>query len=152
MLTDIALDADGTIIGIDPGIHAPTTKPRILKIDPETGNTRVISSSAQFHSPTKLAIGEDGDIYISDLHADPLSLGITTGTIFKLSASTNALTVHATGTKVSAPFGLTLGNAGDPSWQTSINAFAFRILKSKTTSPLPPTKDLICLLSLTEAF
>lgn len=116
LLTDIALDANGNIIAIDPGIYPTNAKPKILKIDPNTGLTQVLNSSNKLHSPTKLAVHQNGDIYISDLHADPNALGITTGTIFKLNPRSNILTVHATGEHVRAPFGLTLSNTGNPTW------------------------------------
>ncbi|MFT5366790.1 MAG: choice-of-anchor B domain-containing protein [Candidatus Latescibacterota bacterium] len=120
LLTDIALDPNGNIIAIDPGIYPLNAKPKILKINPETGATQVLSSNGQLHSPTKLAIHQNGDIYISDRHADPHTLGITTGTIFKLDPQFNTLTVHATGPNISAPFGLTISNTGNPTW-TNIN-------------------------------
>lgn len=120
LLTDIALDPSGNIIAIDPGIHPTNAKPKILKINPNTGITQVLTTSDPFHSPTKLAIHQNGDIYISDLHADPHNLGITTGTIFKLIPQSNTLTIHATGKNVSAPFGLSLSSTGNPIW-TNIN-------------------------------
>ncbi|MBT4136668.1 MAG: hypothetical protein HOE48_02080, partial [Candidatus Latescibacteria bacterium] len=114
LLTDIALDPNGNIIAIDPGIYPTNAKPKILKIDPNTGLTQTISSSNKLHTPTRLAVHQNGDIYISDLHADPNTLGITTGTIFKLDPQSTTLTIHATGQNVSAPFGLTLSNTGTP--------------------------------------
>ena len=116
ILTDITIDPSGNIVAIDPGIYPTNNKPKILTINPNTGQTTILSSDTKLHTPTKIAVDESGIITISDLHADPQALGITTGTIFQLDPETKILTTLATGKGVEAPFGLTLSETGTPIW------------------------------------
>ena len=115
-LTDIALDPQGNIIAIEPGIYPSGNKPKILSINPNTGQTTTLSSDTKLHTPTKIAVDQTGLITITDLHADPQSLGITTGTIYQLNPQTKTLTTLSTGKGVEAPFGLTLSENGTPIW------------------------------------
>ncbi|MDP6040376.1 MAG: hypothetical protein QGG64_17625, partial [Candidatus Latescibacteria bacterium] len=116
ILTDIAIAPNGNIIAIDPGIYPTSNKPKILSINPNTGQTTILSSDAKLHTPTKIAVDDKGIITITDLHANPQSLGTTTGTIFQLDPETKILTTLITGQDVEAPFGLALSEIGTPIW------------------------------------
>ncbi len=144
----IGLDSSGAVIAIDPGSLAFGLQPKILRIDPDTGEVRILASGPPFRTPVNLAVAEDGSILIADSNADPKGLGITTGAIFKLDPETGSLTTLATGGLVTGPFGLALGKAGEVMW-TNISK-RVRILDVKVSGNLavvsnevPPFPDFL---------
>ena len=144
----IGLDASGAVIAIDPGSLAFGLQPKILRIDPATGEVRILASGPPFRTPVNLAVAEDGSILIADSNADPKGLGITTGAIFKLDPETGSLTTLATGGLVTGPFGLALGKSGEVMW-TNISK-RVRILDVKVSGNLavisnevPPFPDFL---------
>jgi streptogramin lyase len=87
----IAAEADGSVL-VAPCCRAANPPPSLLRIDPDTGGSQLVSISGLLGSVTGIAVEADGGIVAS---SGPLPLGVPTASVVRVDPGDGAQTLVA---------------------------------------------------------